>query len=144
MESTVTLIYRRSHTLGSILIRLASWFGPYSHVGAITPDGAYVIEASVKGVRKIPLKDFESYSSKSKIVRVECPNPSKFYEFLEAQIGKPYDWGAIFGIVSRNDWESPIKWYCSEMIEAALKYAGRCRFRREVHRITVDQSYIVK
>jgi uncharacterized protein YycO len=145
MSETVTLIYRRSYTIGSILIRLASWFGPYSHVGAITPDGKYVIEATIsKGVTKTTLSEFEKKSSKSKIVLTQCPNPDKFYQFLEDQIGKPYDWGSIFGIVSREKWDSPDKWQCAELIEVALKYSGRCRFRREVHRITVDQSYIVK
>lgn len=143
-EKTVTLIYRRSLTLGSFLIRLSSWFGPYSHVAAITPGGDYVVEASIHGVRKIPLEKFEKSSSNFKIVQVYCPHPDKFYSFLNDQIGKPYDWGAIAGIIAREDWDSDTKWYCSELIEAALKYAGRDRFRKDINRITVDQSYIVK
>jgi hypothetical protein len=139
-------IYRRSHTIGSVLIRLASWFGPYSHVGVLTADGSHVIEASAfKGVVRIPLTLFIQGSSKYEVQEIECPNPDKGLAFIEAQIGKPYDWGAIFGMVARqHSWEDVSKWYCSELLEATIQAAGRRRVRIGFGRITVDQSYIIE
>lgn len=44
--------------------------------------------------------------------------------FAAAQIGKPYDWKGIWGFATRNDWENPDKWFCSELASAALLNAG--------------------
>lgn len=142
----ITAIYRRSHNLGSLLIRIGSWWGPYSHVGVLTEEGEYVIEASaLKGVVKVPVKKFLDAASKYEYVEIECPDPSEGYAFAEAQIGKPYDWGAVLGLIAREyGWADTSKWYCSELLEATLAAAGRLRVRRDAHKINVDQSYIIK
>lgn len=40
-------------------------------------------------------------------------------KFLYAQIGKKYDWSAIYGMGFRRDWHNPHEWFCSELVEAA-------------------------
>jgi len=43
--------------------------------------------------------------------------------FLEAQIGKPYDFADIADIVADRDWHDPSRWICSELWIAALEAA---------------------
>ena len=38
-----------------------------------------------------------------------------FHTFLRAQIGKPYDFEAILGIVAQRDWRKDKAWMCSEL-----------------------------
>ena len=60
------------------------------------------------------------------------------------QIGCGYDYGAIAGFVLREPLERPRRWQCVELVETALRMAGRPRFRRPEHRITVAQSYMAR
>lgn len=39
-------------------------------------------------------------------------------QFLYAQIGKPYDWSAVYGMAFRRDWHDPHQWFCSELVQA--------------------------
>lgn len=49
---------------------------------------------------------------------------AKFWEFLAQQHGKPYDWMGLLGVAWRTKLQDPDKWFCSELIQAALDYAG--------------------
>lgn len=44
--------------------------------------------------------------------------------WLSAQLGKPYDWSAIYGMAFRRDWHKDDKWFCSELVEGAFSAAG--------------------
>lgn len=46
-------------------------------------------------------------------------------EWARTQIGKPYDWSGIVGLVARRDWHNPGRWFCSELVAAAFEQAGR-------------------
>lgn len=48
----------------------------------------------------------------------------KFWRFLTDQIGKPYDWTAIWGFAFDRDWRQDDAWICSEAICAALEHSG--------------------
>ena len=55
-------------------------------------------------------------------------------EFANAQVGKDYDWRMVYGFVSRKPREakkSQDKWFCSELVFAALQYGG-CRLLRNI------------
>jgi len=45
-------------------------------------------------------------------------------EFLNAQIGKPYDFFEIAGILCNRNWRRPNSWICSELLTAWLEIAG--------------------
>jgi len=47
-------------------------------------------------------------------------------EFLEEQIGKPYDWSMVARFISRRQEarKTSGKWFCSELVFAAIKKAG--------------------
>ena len=53
------------------------------------------------------------------------------------QIGKPYDWSAIYGMACRRDRHDPRAWFCSELIFEAFEVAGFPLLRAEaLDRIT--------
>jgi uncharacterized protein YycO len=43
------------------------------------------------------------------------------YHWALGQIGKPYDFSAITGMVVDRDWRNESKWFCSELIAAAFE-----------------------
>jgi hypothetical protein len=55
---------------------------------------------------------------------VEAHKEDAFYQFLNAQIHKPYDSTAIWGFASGRNWRDPNDWFCSELQCAALEAAG--------------------
>ena len=98
--------------------------GWYSHVDAIMPDGTLLGARADGGVRR-RLKDYARFS---RALRVELPATddvaAKFYAFLTAQLGKPYDFEAIAAFVVGRNWQKPDSWFCSELVAAALQAAG--------------------
>lgn len=49
---------------------------------------------------------------------------TKFYGFLRAQLGKPYDITAIAGLALNRSWREADSWFCSELVAAALEFCG--------------------
>ena len=136
------VIYTRSRTVGSVLIRAGAWWGPWSHCGLV--DGAEVIEclATRGGVVVTPLEQVIERSSESAEVEIPCPRPELGIEWARSTVGQPYDWGGVLAIPFRaRDWQSPGRWYCSEHVEAALVRAGAERWRPGLRGISPCQSY---
>jgi uncharacterized protein YycO len=48
----------------------------------------------------------------------------KAYRWALTQVGKPYDFSAITGIVLNRDWHNENKWFCSELLVVAFEKAG--------------------
>jgi uncharacterized protein YycO len=48
----------------------------------------------------------------------------KAIDFLHGQIGKPYDFLDIVGIMANRDWHNPERWICSELWAATMEAAG--------------------
>jgi hypothetical protein len=46
-------------------------------------------------------------------------------KFLEAQLGKDYDWMALIALPFRRKWQAPHKWFCSELAAKAVQFSGR-------------------
>lgn len=44
--------------------------------------------------------------------------------WARSQIGKPYDWSAIYGIPFRRDWRDPSAYDCAELVAAAFEAAN--------------------
>jgi hypothetical protein len=113
--------------------RLIAWFsaGPFSHVDCVMPSGDLLGARSDdvgggSGVRTRP-SDYEKWR---KTVTLKLPvrpaQERRFYDFLNVQIGKPYDKTAILGFVAGRDWREQDSWFCSELQAAALESAGIC------------------
>ncbi len=123
------------------LSKIIEWYGHgnYVHVDAILPrlhgkefnEDTHLRLLGARfsgGVRIRP----EGYKKFFRILQVTLPCSrvveDKFYEFLYAQIGKPYDFKAIGGFFLNRDWRNDAKWFCSELIAAALCHAMYFRY----------------
>ncbi len=138
----VQLVYSRSRTVGSVLIRAGAWWGPWSHCGVV--DGDHVIEAlALKGgVVRTPWADFERRASQWTLVGFGVPHRERGLQWANQTIGAAYDWAGLLGIPFREHrWDAPGRWYCSEHAEAFLRQCGLNRWRAGMHGISPCQSY---
>jgi hypothetical protein len=129
----VTLQFVRGRGLAS---RLIAWFGGgprFSHVDVVLPDGTLLGSRSdrVAGVPSGVQIRPASYTTGEAALQVQLPcTPSHakaFYEFLHAQLGKPYDHMSILGFIVGRNWREDDTWFCSELASAALEHAGLLR-----------------
>ncbi len=107
-------------------IRAAEYGFWASHTEAEMSDGR-LLGAHCDGGVQARAHDYDA----AKFVRelyVELPAAAdmtaNFYGFLQAQIGKPYDFEAIAAFVAERDWQIPDAWFCSELMAAGLVYCG--------------------
>jgi hypothetical protein len=125
----ITLQFVGNDSLGS---RLIEWYdhGQYSHVDTVLPDGSLlgarndVIGAIPAGVQIRPA----GYVVGDRMKRVVIPRSdvreANYYDYVEAQIGKPYDRCAIAAFFAGRDWRDETAWFCSELVAAGLEAAG--------------------
>lgn len=105
------VILSTNDNIHSWAIRLFTW-SKWSHAGVIVNNK--VIEATAKhGVVETSLHDFKMRYKRYKIIDV--PHQGDYQTRLYKQLGKKYDWGAIFRFVLRGDWHKPDKWFCYEL-----------------------------
>lgn len=86
----------------------------YSHVDLVMPDGSGLLGARAEGGVQIrPV----GYIKAERVVRVSYPvaNLPAGMEWITKQIGKPYDYEAIGGILLHRDWRQGDSWICSEL-----------------------------
>lgn len=108
------------------------WFsaGELSHVAAVMPDGNYLDArmdaegAMAPGVQVRLLSVEGAEEAVRYAIEASADEEAKFWEFLRAQIGKPYDTTGILAFVAGRDWHATDSWFCSELQAAALEYAG--------------------
>ena len=116
------------------LSRLIQWQtrGPYGHAALVNHagdliealQGAGVIHDSIK---KYPRSDYDLFRVVPLInTRQKYYDPLKGWNFAEDQIGKPYDYTMVVRFVTRQQEtrETSGKWFCSELVFAALQRAG--------------------
>lgn len=138
----MVIVYGTNNSLVSWLIRAVT-IGKFSHCGVVDADGFVIHSTFLRGVHRITLDDFEKHYPVRFYSYLVCPDEYKASRFLEAQIGKAYDWTALLQLFFRRDWRENDRWFCSELAEAALVEGSNQRFRDSVHRITPHQSWSV-
>lgn len=128
----------RNRTIGSLLIRLVTW-SRWHHGAVVTPDGQFVIESVVKkGVVKTPIQEFRKRYSTIDFFTIDCDD-KKAFKFLNAQIGKSYDYSAASSLLFKILPNHEDKWYCFELIAAASGL-----FRKERNsRVTADILWMI-
>lgn len=137
MSGTVRLLFSTTNLPFSWLIRTATW-SDWSHVALV--DGNTVIEAAAgHGVRELSLKDAIARCSAYEVVDLPASNPSAIIAAARSQLGKPYDWTAIFALGLRRDWQEDDAWFCSELVAWAAAAAGEDWFRCSALRRVVPQ-----
>ena len=128
--STITLQFSTNNSIGARLIRWFTW-SEYSHVDFVLEDGR-LLGAQSDGV--FIRKPNNHYT---KVQRVSVEAPASVLKHARSQIGKPYDYGGIFGIILRRNWHDPKRWFCSEYVAWAFKEAKAPLLRTErANRIT--------
>ena len=133
------VIFARSNKPIALLIRFVTW-SRWHHCAAITKDGEYVIEAKGGvGVRKITLEHFQSMYKTWEIAELDCVDDKRAYEFLNDQIGRPYDLKAVFGILFRTGWDDEGAWDCAELLAGASE-----RFRHDkLSRVVPEHIWMI-
>lgn len=127
-----------NNKIGSLAIKLHTW-SKWSHCGVVVNNK--VIEAvSGDGVKESSLEDFKERYPNNKIINI--PHKGDYQTKLHKQIGKSYDWGAIFRFVLRGDWDETDKWFCFELAAYASgifnpKYLNRVT---AVHLLMVSEE----
>ena len=99
-----------------------------THIDICMRDGSY-ISAMGDGVRKRPLNyDVRRFTREEfRYIAATADQVDIFEAFLESQIGKPYDYGAVLSFFwPWRDWQSFDAWDCSELIAQAFVECGMC------------------
>jgi uncharacterized protein YycO len=130
----VQIVLADKKSLGGWFIRLGTWSG-YSHAAVVV--GTCVIGANMrKGVHIQTKEEFEKEYPIHDYYTVYNVDDVKASAFATAQIGKPYDWKNILGIVLERDWTETDSWICSELVAATLKAGGVSVLNKKINRVT--------
>lgn len=116
----------------SMTSQLIEWFdhGEYSHVDSVMPDGLLlgarddVMSGYPAGVQLRGADYQQGYQIKRVTLPCTDTQQKAYYDFVLAQVGKPYDEDAIVGFVAGRNWRAPDAWFCSELNAAALEASG--------------------
>lgn len=130
--------------IASWLIRVACW-SRWSHV-AIIEDDEHVIHSTFwgGGVHRTTIWQMLGDYTEIEFTDIPVPDEVAAMAFLRDQLGKPYDWTAIVGMVMRRDWAEVDSWFCSELLEACLRAGGLTRFRALLSRITQQHQWMLE
>jgi uncharacterized protein YycO len=103
-------------------IRLFEYGFWATHVETLMPDGTLLGAHARDGVQARPRDYDKGKFSKEEFVDIPATpeQTDGFHTFLRAQIGKPYDFKAILGLVMQRDWRSDKAWMCSELVTAGF------------------------
>lgn len=124
-------VYVCLHRGDSLVSKLIRWQNrsDYSHASIVLPTGEHIESREGQGVLWHPKFTLTNPTEKVDwfVVNLTAGQVEDLWNFLKAQRGKPYDWPMVFGFVSRSrieGHESEGKWFCSELVFAAMQAAG--------------------
>jgi cell wall-associated NlpC family hydrolase len=146
METVRVLFTRRRHP-GSLAIRTFTW-SAWSHVDLLdVSSGQPLLIGAVapKGVVIEPLSYRLQHASRAALVEFKVGRTAAVLEAARSQIGKPYDWTGVAGLVTRSrDWQGEEDWFCSELVAWAIAQGGLPLFREPmVGRITPQHLWML-
>lgn len=103
-------------------IRDVTW-SAFSHVEFMLDDGTTLGAHANGGVRIRPI-DYAIFSNEERYrVTVTDDQKATILAYAQAQLGKPYDFTDIFGILLHRDWRKDDGWICSELVAACFEKA---------------------
>jgi uncharacterized protein YycO len=126
---SVKILAISNYSLGALIIKIFT-FSKWNHV-AICFNDEFVIDSTLStGVHLTPFLVYKNKYKHFEEIIVNVPDEDAAKDFALRQLGKKYDWTALFGIVfQQRKWEKPNKWFCSELVEAVLAAGGKRRWR---------------
>src|ERR1700674_4415065 len=105
--------------LASDAVLIGAHDGWATHVEALMPNGRLLGALLEGGVQSRPMDYDKGTATRELYVPLQnVPGEDKFNDFLNAQIGKPYDKLGIVGFVFGRDWHAGDSWFCSELMAA--------------------------
>lgn len=129
--------YIQLHKGSSIVSRLIKWQtrSQYSHASVwfVAGDdiaGGTVIESvEGHGVRALPADRFAQDRAEGRISVYAIPTLTTTQaravrDYMTTEIGRKYDWRAVFKFITRRTHGSDDRWFCSELVFAAFQHAG--------------------
>jgi uncharacterized protein YycO len=122
----IRILCYRGTSLLSKAIRAFNW-GDYSHVAALNTATGEIIEAwHPGGVRKVTLaKHGHTPGTVVDVYRVEADlDAAAFWQMLEGELGKGYDFKGILGFLARSRTQSDQAWFCSELVFSVAAHHG--------------------
>ena len=113
----------------SIISRLIQWQtrSVYSHAAALLDDDSVIEAWHCGGVSHVPTLQSNHTPDTPVdifIVRSTLGQQEIYERFLKRQVGEKYDFQAVFRFLSRVPASKNNKWFCSELVAAALNSAG--------------------
>ncbi len=139
------IVFSRDNSLVSKIIRLRT-LSQWSHVGILSGyhRGVHlVISARWKGV----VEDILEYDwpKTRQVLRVRGITEAEvrtIVGFCKMQLGKRYDFCGLLDFLTFQKHQSDDRWFCSELVYAALRYAGIDIFRGRKDRAFVSPGDI--
>lgn len=141
---TLTVAFSRRTSLPSFITRFFTGGARWSHCGIVDYERDVVIEALMfRGVVETRLAQWMLRYPSFTRVEIACPVPALALDFARRQVGSGYDYLAALGVPWRTPWDHPGRWYCSELVEAALAHGGRLRWRLQKRGVSPMESWMV-
>ena len=125
--------FRLCKGTGLIYDRLIRWYtrGNFTHAEFAWPltsghPGGW-LGAQPRGGVKVRDAAYLNCEYEVRFIELNKTEVEKLVRFLERQIGKPYDWKAIFKMGCRplDSFVSHNRWFCSELVFYALAHIGK-------------------
>lgn len=124
----IKIIGVRGKSFVSHIVKWFQWGYPYTHI-------AYVLDDIDKDNPLIIEAWYDVHACKYNVYHKGDPfeyftiettdrQRRQVERFLFRQLGKPYDWLGIIGLVLHKDIEDRQSWFCSELIAEAFYRAG--------------------
>ena len=131
----------RKASPASFLLRTYLW-SRWSHAAIYDDERGVVFDATFThgGCRVWPEGEFFARypAHELRTIAVDADELPQARLWLDAQLGKSYDWKALAGIFMRREWADEGRWFCSEMAEAFRTQFERRRFLADASRITPE------
>lgn len=128
----VRVLFTRRHHPGSVAICAFTW-SAWSHVDLIDDTGSAPVligAIAFQGVVQESLEQRLAKASRAALVEFPVSDAASVIAAARGQLGKPYDWAGIAGLVTRNrDWQAEDSWFCSELVAWAFTQGGSPLFR---------------
>jgi uncharacterized protein YycO len=121
-----------------MIARLIKWQsrGPFSHGSVLLDDNTVIESVAGDGVRRVSLATYaDQYAAgliMTAVLDLTDAEYARAVDFLESQLGKPYDyWGAIqFVTRGKQSNRHSRRWFCTELVYQMLVELGRPCFNR--------------